>query len=26
VDLDDNLPGLGLAINEKALTKFEVIE
>jgi L-alanine-DL-glutamate epimerase-like enolase superfamily enzyme len=26
VDLDDNLPGLGLAINEKALTRFEVIE
>src|ERR1700690_1232206 len=26
VDLDDNLPGLGLAINEKALAKFEVIE
>jgi L-rhamnonate dehydratase len=26
VDLDDNLPGLGLTINEKALTKFEVIE
>jgi L-rhamnonate dehydratase len=26
VDLDDNLPGLGLTINEKALAKFEVIE
>jgi len=26
VDLDDNLPGLGLTVNEKALTKFEVIE
>jgi L-rhamnonate dehydratase len=26
VDLDDNLPGLGLTINEKALSKFEVIE
>jgi L-rhamnonate dehydratase len=26
VDLDDNLPGLGLAINETALAKFEVIE
>jgi L-rhamnonate dehydratase len=26
VDLDDNLPGLGLAVNEKALAKFEVIE
>src|SRR5271167_5234475 len=26
VDLDDNVPGLGLTVNEKALTKFEVIE
>jgi len=26
VDLDDNLPGLGLTTNEKALAKFEVIE
>jgi L-alanine-DL-glutamate epimerase-like enolase superfamily enzyme len=26
VDLDENLPGLGLMINEKALEKFEVIE
>jgi L-rhamnonate dehydratase len=26
VDLDDNLPGLGLAVNETALAKFEVIE
>jgi L-rhamnonate dehydratase len=26
VDLDDNLPGLGLTVNEKALGKFEVIE
>jgi L-alanine-DL-glutamate epimerase-like enolase superfamily enzyme len=26
IDLDDNLPGLGLTINEKALAKFEVIE
>jgi L-rhamnonate dehydratase len=26
VDLDDNLPGLGLTVNEKALTKFDVIE
>jgi L-rhamnonate dehydratase len=26
VDLDDNLPGLGLTVNEKALSKFEVIE
>jgi L-rhamnonate dehydratase len=26
VDLDDNLPGLGLTVNEKALTKFEVLE
>src|SRR5580704_17408425 len=26
VDLDDNLPGLGLTINEKALAKFEVME
>jgi len=26
VDLDDNLPGLGLTINEKALARFEVIE
>jgi L-rhamnonate dehydratase len=26
VDLDDNLPGLGLTVNEKALAKFEVIE
>jgi L-rhamnonate dehydratase len=26
VDLDDNLPGLGLSVNEKALAKFEVIE
>ncbi len=25
VDLDDNLPGLGLTVNEKALAKFEVI-
>jgi L-rhamnonate dehydratase len=25
VDLDDNLPGLGLTINEKALARFEVI-
>ena len=24
IDLDDNLPGLGLAIDEKALAKFEV--
>jgi L-rhamnonate dehydratase len=26
IDLDDNLPGLGLTVNEKALAKFEVIE
>jgi L-alanine-DL-glutamate epimerase-like enolase superfamily enzyme len=26
VDLDENLPGLGLTVNEKALEKFEVIE
>jgi L-rhamnonate dehydratase len=26
LDLDDNLPGLGLTVNEKALAKFEVIE
>jgi L-rhamnonate dehydratase len=26
IDLDDNVPGLGLSVNEKALTKFEVIE
>ncbi|MFY9752270.1 MAG: L-rhamnonate dehydratase [Candidatus Acidiferrales bacterium] len=26
VDLDDNLPGLGLTVNEKSLAKFEVIE
>jgi L-rhamnonate dehydratase len=26
VDLDDNLPGLGLSINEQAMAKFEVIE
>jgi L-rhamnonate dehydratase len=26
VNLDDNLPGLGLTVNEKALAKFEVIE
>jgi L-alanine-DL-glutamate epimerase-like enolase superfamily enzyme len=26
VDLDDNLPGLGLTVNEKALAKFEVME
>jgi L-rhamnonate dehydratase len=26
VDLDDNLPGLGLTVNEKALARFEVIE
>jgi L-alanine-DL-glutamate epimerase-like enolase superfamily enzyme len=26
VDLDDNVPGLGLTINEKALERFQVIE
>ena len=26
IDLDENLPGLGLTINEKALEKFDVIE
>jgi L-rhamnonate dehydratase len=26
VDLDENVPGLGLSVNEKALAKFEVIE
>jgi L-rhamnonate dehydratase len=26
IDLDENLPGLGLTINESALEKFEVIE
>ena len=26
IDLDESLPGLGLAVNEKALEKFEVIE
>jgi L-alanine-DL-glutamate epimerase-like enolase superfamily enzyme len=26
IDLDKNIPGLGLTINEKALEKFEVIE
>lgn len=26
VDLDENVPGLGLKINEKALKKFEVVE
>ena len=26
VDLDDNLPGLGLTVNEKALANFEVID
>ena len=26
IDLDDNVPGLGLTVNEKALKKFEVIE
>jgi L-rhamnonate dehydratase len=26
IDLDDNVPGLGLTINEAALTQFEVIE
>jgi len=26
VDLDDNRPGLGLTVNEKALAKFEVME
>jgi L-rhamnonate dehydratase len=26
IDLDDNVPGLGLTINEPALQKFEVIE
>jgi L-lyxonate dehydratase len=26
VDLDENVPGLGLKVNEKALKKFEVVE
>jgi L-rhamnonate dehydratase len=26
IDLDENVPGLGLTINESALKKFEVIE
>jgi L-alanine-DL-glutamate epimerase-like enolase superfamily enzyme len=26
IDLDENLPGLGLTVNEKALEKFEVLE
>ena len=26
VDLDENTPGLGLRVNEKALANFEVIE
>ncbi len=26
VDLDENLPGLGLTVNEEALEKFEVVE
>jgi hypothetical protein len=26
IDLDENTPGLGLTINEEALTRFEVIE
>ncbi|MGH9439298.1 MAG: enolase C-terminal domain-like protein, partial [Terriglobia bacterium] len=26
IELDENLPGLGLTINESALKKFEVIE
>ena len=26
IDLDENVPGLGLTVNEKALEKFEVIE
>ena len=25
IDLDENVPGLGLTINEKALEQFEVI-
>jgi L-alanine-DL-glutamate epimerase-like enolase superfamily enzyme len=26
IDLDDNVPGLGLKVNEKALKRFEVVE
>jgi L-alanine-DL-glutamate epimerase-like enolase superfamily enzyme len=26
VDLDDNIPGLGLTVNESGLDRFEVIE
>ncbi|HTC95700.1 MAG TPA: hypothetical protein VK699_19810 [Terriglobales bacterium] len=26
IDLNENLPGLGLTINEKALQKFEISE
>jgi hypothetical protein len=26
VDLDEGTPGLGLAVNERALEKFEVVE
>ena len=26
VDLDENLPGLGLTVNERALEKFDVVE
>ena len=26
IDLDDNVPGLGIAINEEGLTKFTIIE
>ena len=26
VDLDENVPGLGLTVNERGLQKFEVLE
>jgi L-rhamnonate dehydratase len=26
IDLDENVPGLGLTVNEAALEKFEVVE
>jgi len=26
VDLDENVPGLGLTVNERALEQFEVME
>jgi hypothetical protein len=26
IDLDDNVPGLGITINEEGLKRFEIIE